>query len=821
MKNLGKWLEDKGEVMQESDGFVISCPAHGDGSPSLRVALTEEGALLLHCRAGCDKGAVVSSLGFSSPADLFGWEAGEIAAKRVGGSSDPAGADDLVALGTFVQGTSGQYVGSQAAEYAAERFGITAADAARLRLGFMPDRPRSSWSAVTGKFQEASRLVVPFLGFDGKPRGLQGRALGASDVRWCGLLNPEGASWSPIAVMERDNDDATVLVTEGPSDALTAYAAGFSAVAVRGAALARNEALMLQLVAGLRGRQVVVCGDDDRAGREFSSIISKGLHAAGIDSFELIMPDEHNDLNDWFKAAGSLFGTQLLGAVRDAPRASVDSPVSAVPAPRPHELHPLTDLGNARRLRAHLGGLVRYAPEIGFFLWSGKVWVRDSHDEIRTAAHAVSDELYREATDLLIANDSSAKAMLSWAKNTQSTRALDSMVRELRVLPSVAVATEALDGPKDLLSVRNGVVNLRTGQLLDHDPEMLLTKLIDVDYKPDAQAPRWVEFMREIFPDNPDEMSAFMQRLTGYGITGHTSEQCFAVFHGKGANGKSVFTDTLSSVFEAVTQTTAFATFEAKPNGGGIPNDVAALLGSRLVMASEGDAGASMAESVVKRLTGQDLVTARFMRKEFFSFRPTFLIMLATNHKPHFRGADEGLWRRVKLIPFTRYFAEHERDHYLGEKLLAESEGILAWAVRGAVEWFRNGLGDPAMVTEATADYRDNSDALGGFYPGKLREVKGVNLACVEAYRAYLEWCDDELMPDKLRWSQRALNSALEERGCQRKRMTSGQTWMNMELAPAGWEHESAPAPEPEAAAPLASESGGVVAAAGIALGDA
>ncbi|WP_163571080.1 DNA primase family protein [Fodinicola feengrottensis] len=287
-------------------------------------------------------------------------------------------------------------------------------------------------------------------------------------------------------------------------------------------------------------------------------------------------------------------------------------------------------------------------------------------------------------------------------------------------------------------------------------------------------------FLAEIFPNYP-ELVPYLQRLVGYGITGHTSEQMFAVLYGKGANGKSVLTETLTQVFRAITVTTAFSTFEAKP-GGGIPNDVAALKGSRLVMASEGDQGRYIAEALIKRVTGSDLVQARFMRQEFFEFKPSFLIMLATNHKPLMKGQDEGLWRRVKLIPFERWFAPDERDQELSRTLQKESAGILAWAVRGAVEWYEDGLREPMVITASVDSYKESSDALSGFFPWAGGETEGLikDPASVvlgnQAYLLYCNWADSEGLKGTDVWKRQTFYRAMEERGISRERREKGQT---------------------------------------------
>ena len=442
-----------------------------------------------------------------------------------------------------------------------------------------------------------------------------------------------------------------------------------------------------------------------------------------------------------------------------------------------------TDLGNAERLLRSLGGLVKFSKATGFYLYDGSCWARDEFDLVRAQAHKVGKELVRKGSEMAEegrrngdqAAEERGKAMVAWGIRSQFTRQIDSMIRELQAMPGVAVDIDALDGANHLLAFRNGTVNLKNGTLQPHDPDDLITKRLDIDYSPSATCPRWEAFLEEVFPGEPD-MPAYLQRLIGYGITGETVEQCFVVLWGTGANGKTVFCDTLTSVFRAVSVTTPFSTFEEKPSGA-IPNDVAGLKGSRLVFASEGDQGRVMSESILKRATGRDLVSARYLFKEYFEFRPTFLILLATNHKPNFRGQDEGLWRRVKLVPWLRYFAPGERDHYLADRLLAESEGIAAWAVRGAVDWYAANLRDPEVIQRATEGYKESSNALAGFLPGIYELDRNGRENGSDVYRRYLEWAEEEGLPSKEIWSRKAFYSSLEERGVA-KYVSAGVVWL-------------------------------------------
>jgi len=363
-----------------------------------------------------------------------------------------------------------------------------------------------------------------------------------------------------------------------------------------------------------------------------------------------------------------------------------------------------------------------------------------------------------------------------------STRGIDSMLRELRVLPGVFATYEDFDQHPHLLAVANGVIDLETGALQPYGAEtkdLYLMRRVGVPYVPGARNPRWERFLSEVFVDYP-ELPAYMRRLIGYGITGHTTEQALAVFYGGGSNGKGVLLETLSGLFKGIAVTTPFQTFEVKPSGG-IPNDIAALKGSRLVMASEGEQGRQMAESLIKRLTGGDTISARFMRKEFFEFTPTFLILLATNYKPNFRGQDYGLWRRVKLVPFTRRFEAADRDPHLTSKFLGRRvpaaahlpgedhgdgpAGILAWAVAGAMEWHRDGLAPPDVITAATAEFRETSDVLKEFYDEHLIREAGSKIKGSEVWQLYREWTDEVGLDRKDVWGRQTFFKALEERG--------------------------------------------------------
>ncbi|WP_051742967.1 phage/plasmid primase, P4 family [Kitasatospora sp. MBT66] len=456
-----------------------------------------------------------------------------------------------------------------------------------------------------------------------------------------------------------------------------------------------------------------------------------------------------------------------------------------------------SDIVNAHALVQFMKGGIKYADGVGFHVWAGTHWVRNEV-LVRQAAHdlgaamvetlAREKEIIRAALELKLAGEAldaeyekqvAALPLAKAAKGFTMARRIDDLMRELASVRGVHCDVDDFDNQPHLISFADSTVDLRTGRRQPHDPADMLTKSLPWNYNRLAKAKRWRAFLKEVFPAEPS-MVDYMRRLCGYGITGSTAEQAFAVLVGIGANGKSVFLDTLSYVFDALSETTRFETFEDR--GSSIPADLAALRGARMVMASEGEAGKPMSESVLKRATGSDRLTARFMRENFFSYQPTFLLWLASNHTPAFRSQDAGLWRRVKLIKFDRFFKPEERDHSIFATLREEAEGIAAWAVAGAVEWYADGLKEPDCIKTATSNFKENSDALAEFLTDVLVRTDSDRsyVPSQEAYTAYRDWCEAQ---GEKAWTRRGFVSALDERGIRQHRMTKGRVLLGVRFA--------------------------------------
>lgn len=313
-------------------------------------------------------------------------------------------------------------------------------------------------------------------------------------------------------------------------------------------------------------------------------------------------------------------------------------------------------------------------------------------------------------------------------------------VNHAKNLKGIAVLPSELDKHKMLLNLDNGTCNLVTCEVAPPEREHLITKLAPIKFDPEAKCPIWLEFLEKIMGGNATLIN-FLQKTVGYTLTGNITEQCMFILYGDGSNGKSTFTNTIAALLgEDYVKNTPTQTLMARKNEG-IPNDVAALQGARMVIESEGEQGQRLAESQIKRMTGGDDIAARFMRGEFFSFTPEFKIYYFTNHKPQIRGTDEGIWRRIRLIPFTVKIHDNEKDPNLSEKLRAELSGILNWGLAGCLKWQEEGLGYPDEIRAATETFRAEMNVVGRFLEDRYERVTNSRVKYSDVYALFKLWC--------------------------------------------------------------------------------
>jgi putative DNA primase/helicase len=456
-------------------------------------------------------------------------------------------------------------------------------------------------------------------------------------------------------------------------------------------------------------------------------------------------------------------------------------------------LYPLTDLGNAERFRERYKDRLLWCSAIGWLVWDGRRWSRDGADElvklaehdtvrmIQEEAKAVKasgrkdqegapkgarDWLFDEKKGLLYSDK-----IASWGRSSEAVNKLGALSK--RGAPYLAVSIGELDADKFKINVNNGTLVVRKSddedyiQFRPHDPADLITKLAPVDFDPEAPAPVYDAFISRVQPEA--RMRDFLHQWFGLSLTGDVSEQKLVYFYGKGGNGKSVLVDAVSFVAGDYGKTLPIETFldHGKPrNGSQATPDLAILPGVRFLRTSEAEKNSKLAEAMVKLVTGGEEMSARDLNRPLFWFYPQFKMTMSGNYKPVISGTDEGIWRRVRLVPFSITIPKEERDQHLSDKLRREASGILNRLLDGLRVWLDKGLQEPEDVLKATADYRSASDPLGRFLALCVAHSPGERVQSSELYKLYDAWCK---AAGETPWKQRGFSLAMDERGYARK----------------------------------------------------
>jgi putative DNA primase/helicase len=439
------------------------------------------------------------------------------------------------------------------------------------------------------------------------------------------------------------------------------------------------------------------------------------------------------------------------------PAAAAGEPVAS--GDYPPGQYPNTDYGNAQRMRARHGSNLRYCYAWSKALvWDTRRWGEDDTGAMERQAKETVRSIYGEAEK---AKDKELReALAKWAVVSEDAKHIRAMMGLVRSEPGIAVRPRDLDQGRFLLNVVNGTLNLQTGELRDHCLGDHITKLAPVRYDAKAACPLWDRFLDRIMAGNTDLID-FLRRAVGYSLTGSVAEQCLFLLYGTGANGKSTF---LSALLAMLGDYAIQGVSELLMSRGHDthPTEKADLFGRRLVSCVEYEEGRRMAESLMKQLTGGDAIRARRMREDFWQFWPTHKLFIAVNHKPIVRGTDYAVWRRIKLVPFEVTIPDEEKDRHLLDKLKRELPGILAWAVRGCMEWQQHGLGEPDEVRQATADYRGEMDALMRFVAERCVQNSEVRCTLKQMFAAYAKWAAEG---GEEVFTRQAFNTKLRERG--------------------------------------------------------
>ncbi len=473
----------------------------------------------------------------------------------------------------------------------------------------------------------------------------------------------------------------------------------------------------------LAGKSVLIWPDRDKPGWDYAMAAAQAVLAAGAASCDVLLPPDDKP-DGWDAADAMAEGFDVDAFLGSGPRMCI-KPSSTVCSQEATVW--ATDDALALSFTVRYADDWRYCAAWGKWLvWTGTHWQSDE----TLLVHHLIRSICREAAVKVDSHRLAAKLLAS-----STVGGVDRLARSDR---RHAASSDEWDADLFALNAPGGVVDLRTGRLRPHDRADRMTKLATAT--PAGACPRWLSFLADVTGGDAD-LQNYLQRMVGYCLTGATSAHALFFLYGTGANGKSVFVNTLATILGDYATSAPMDTF-MEARGDRHPTDLAGLRGARFVASIETEQGRRWNESKVKAITGGDKVSARFMRQDFFEYVPQFKLVIAGNHKPSIRNVDEAMKRRLHLIPFTVTVPPERRDGQLTERLLAERDGILAWAVDGCLAWQRDGLKPPACVVSATEEYFEAEDALGQWIEERCLLAKTHREGVSELFADWREWAE-------------------------------------------------------------------------------
>ena len=501
----------------------------------------------------------------------------------------------------------------------------------------------------------------------------------------------------------------------------------------------------------LSGKAVLIWPDRDKPGWEYATQAAQALLSAGAKSCHVLYPPE-DAVEGWDAADAIAEGFDVATFLAHGPRLQMhDVADDSDPVVSSDESVWGTEDALALSFTRRYHRDWRYVAGWGKWLvWDGQRW--------RTEDTLAATDLIRSVCRQTALRADNPRV----ATKLASAGTVSGVERLARADRRHAATTDEWDADPWLLNTQGGVLDLKTGRMRPHERTDRMTKITTATPGGDCQT--WRQFIDEV-TGGDKELEFYLQRMVGYALTGSTQEHALFFLYGTGANGKSVFVNTLATILGDYATNAPMDTFmETRTDRH--PTDMAGLRGARFVAAIETEQGKRWAESKLKNLTGGDKISARFMRQDFFEFFPQFKLFVAGNHKPAIRNIDEAMKRRLHLIPFTITVPPERRDKNLQQKLLAERDGILAWAVQGCLDWQRHGrLKPPQRVVDATEEYFEAEDALGRWLDERcVRETCAKSLTA-ELFNDWKQWAEaaGEFVGAQRRFSDQLITRGLEK----------------------------------------------------------
>jgi putative DNA primase/helicase len=480
----------------------------------------------------------------------------------------------------------------------------------------------------------------------------------------------------------------------------------------------------------------------------------------------------------------------LLAAIGPEPVLRLIDAAFAVPA-GPPDLIPFhfADAGNADRLVALYGADLRYCyARRKWMIWTGTHWAVDETGRALQFAKRTIVDFLRQAVETK--NDAAQK----FAGASLDSRRLQAML--LLAQPELPAVPADMDRDPSLLNFLNGTVDLRTSKLRSHRRSDLITRLVHHNYRAEAVCPHWLGFLSEIMGadgdaaeagcDHADELIRFLQLALGYSITGEVSEKAVFVACGSGDNGKTTLLSVVRDLIHEYTATVGLDLLTTRDESNNVSAARAKLLGARFVTSSETEEGQRLSAARLKRICqgpGGEIEACRKYENPI-TFPETHKLWIDANHKPDLPASDAAVWNRLRLVPFTVTIPKDRQDRELTSKLLAEAEGILAWLVQGARQWYAEGLSASQIVAEATAAWREELDRLRTYLDEHTESVDPTDKDYAQAfllnrllYAAYRSWCEAN---GERALSQTKLNAQMEAMGYRKAHTRTGNVWRGL-----------------------------------------
>lgn len=440
-----------------------------------------------------------------------------------------------------------------------------------------------------------------------------------------------------------------------------------------------------------------------------------------------------------------------------------------------NRMYNTTDLGNSERFVERHGDKVRFVKEWGWLLYDGRRWLKVDQARIVELGKDTVRAMQREALEL--EDDNERRQLGTWAFGSESDQRITAMVK----LAKGALYAEATDFDTSawLLNVLDGTIDLKTGELQEHNPNDLITKLAPVEYRGVSGGKRFEAFLLEVFNKDIDLID-YVQRAIGYSLTGQTTEDKFFMAYGSGRNGKTTLFGVIQAMLGDYASTASSSLILSQGNFPKQSYDLAALIGTRFVTVSETESDRKLDVSTVKQLTGGDMVSAAAKYEKTVTFRPQLKLFLSTNNKPEVNEVSPAIWARIKLIPFDVSFEGREETD-LEERLIAELPAIIRWAVAGTQKWLADGLNEPDSVLEATKEYKEDEDDLAEFLDSRTVRQVGAKIKASKLYKEYMDWLDPDVKLAGDNLESRQFGKEITKR-CKSKRTNGGMVYLGIAL---------------------------------------